>query len=250
MDKILVDEMSWSQFREAMAANDLIIMPIGSTEAHGPHNPLGTDTFIASDVAEAVGRRVKAPVAPPMPVGNALGLIGFPGTANIGAELLHRVLLQVCESFANHGAKRFLFINGHGGNASTLRAVSANLFADLGVLSVSTEWWTTLPHLMDIEIHEHGGLYETSFALKVAEDSVDLAKVPEESVDEDSLGQLGLGRFEGVPLKRPYPMGRVHPLGYFGSDVMNASKETGEDLFDKYVEFCVGLAEELRRITL
>ena len=147
MKKVMVSEMSWIEFRDNMASNDLVIIPVGSIEEHGPHNPLGTDMIIAREAARAIGERACAPVAPVMPVGNARNLIGFPGTATIDPELLRQVMVQVCEAYIHHGAKRFLFINGHGGNTTTLKMVGADLYAKHGVISTQTEWWITLPQI-------------------------------------------------------------------------------------------------------
>lgn len=71
MHKTLISEMSWYEFRDAMAFNDLIIIPVGSNEEHGPHNPLGTDTILARELAAASASRPacpwprRSPSAPP-----------------------------------------------------------------------------------------------------------------------------------------------------------------------------------------
>ena len=86
MKKVFIEDMSWIEFREAMTANDLVIIPVGSIEEHGHHNPLGTDYFIAKQAAYDIGNFVDAPVAPLLPIGNASNLMGFPGTVSIDNE--------------------------------------------------------------------------------------------------------------------------------------------------------------------
>jgi len=157
MKKVLIEEMSWVEFRNVMTDNDLIVFPVGSIEEHGPHNPLGADYLIAEKAAYDIGMKVNAPVAPLMPIGNASNLMGFPGTVTLDPKLLRNVLLQVCEGFIKQGAKRFLFINGHGGNTSTIKIVSDDLYEKYKVFSTQTEWWIILKQMSEFPCNDHGG---------------------------------------------------------------------------------------------
>lgn len=103
-----------------------MVVPVGSTEQHGPHLPLDTDTRIASAVADSVVTRlisdgVSAMVAPSVAYGASGEHEGFPGTVSIGSEALTQVLLEYGRS-ALSWATRLVFVNGHGGNLSALRA--------------------------------------------------------------------------------------------------------------------------------
>lgn len=139
MKKVMVEEMSWYEFRDAMSSNDLIIVPIGSIEEHGPHSALLFDTAIARETAKAIGERVEAPVVPVMPIGNARSLMGFPGTVSIDSELIRELMVQICEGFIKHGAKRIIFINSHGGNSAAIKVVCDDLYAKYGVMCVQAE---------------------------------------------------------------------------------------------------------------
>lgn len=110
---------SWPQVR----ADPLVLVPAGSTEQHGPHLPLSTDTVIAQAVAErAAALLPDGPlVAPPIPYGASGEHAGFPGTVSIGHEALHAVLVETVRSLAMW-AGRIVFVNGHGGNVPTLDA--------------------------------------------------------------------------------------------------------------------------------
>jgi len=248
----MIAEMSWVRFREVMATNDLVIVPVGSIEEHGPHNPLGTDTIIAREMAKEIGMRAEAPVAPVMPIGNARNLMGFPGTATLDPELLRQVIVQLCEAYIRHGAKRFLFINGHGGNTSTLKNVEADLYARHGVISTQTEWWLTLPKMSEFPCNDHGGQYETSMVLAIDETLVDMAKaktVPRKNLTGELTFADGL-QFRGVKLPVSISLDRLTPLGNYGAEAEKATAELGGKMREAYIEYCVGLARELRKIIL
>jgi creatinine amidohydrolase len=252
MNKVLISDMSWVEFRDVMATNDLVIIPVGSIEEHGPHNPLGTDMLIARAAARAIGAKAQAPVAPVMPVGNARNLAAFPGTATIDPELLRQVMVQLCEAYIRHGAKRFLFINGHGGNTATLKRVSADLYARHKAIATQTEWWLTLPRISEYPCNDHGGKYETSMVMAVDEGLVNMAKavtVPRKNLSAQLTFSNGL-QFRGAKLTSPVPLDRLTPMGNYGAEAEQADVRMGRKMFDVYVDYCAGLVEELRKIHL
>lgn len=111
-------------------ADALVLVPLGSAEQHGPHLPLSTDTLIARAVArEAAGLlRGSRPVlvAPAVPYGASGEHADFPGTVSIGHEALGHLLVEAVRSLALWAA-RVAFVNGHGGNTTTLRTFVAPL---------------------------------------------------------------------------------------------------------------------------
>ncbi len=252
MKKVMIADMSWIEFRDVMAVNDLIIIPVGSIEEHGPHNPLGTDMLIARETAKVIGEKSKSPVAPVMPIGNARNLMGFVGTATLDPELLRDVMVQVCEDYIRHGAKKFLFINGHGGNTSTLKMVGADLYAKHGVISTQTEWWLTLPQISEYPCNDHGGHYETSMMMACDEGLVDMSKastVLRKDLTPELIFKNGL-EYKGVKLPINIPLDRLTPLGNYGAEAEKANLELGIKMFQVYVDYCVDLAEELKKIVL
>jgi creatinine amidohydrolase len=116
---------SWPDVR----ADPLVLVPVGSTEQHGPHLPLSTDTVIAQAVAERAADALRtAPVfvAPAIAYGASGEHAGFPGTVSIGHEALHGLIVETVRSLALW-AGRVVFVNGHGGNAATLDAAVTQL---------------------------------------------------------------------------------------------------------------------------
>lgn len=104
-----------------------LLVPLGSTEQHGPHLPLDTDTRIAAAVAAGIAAALPADegaatlIAPAVPYGASGEHQGFPGTISIGTEALRVLLVEYVRS-ASDWAPRVLFVNGHGGNVEALRA--------------------------------------------------------------------------------------------------------------------------------
>lgn len=119
---------SWTSGRLS-GSRPTLLVPLGSTEQHGPHLPLDTDTRIAAAVAAAVaaaGARdgvveLCALVAPAIPYGASGEHQAFPGTISIGTDALGALLIEYVRSAADW-AGRVLFVNGHGGNVEALRA--------------------------------------------------------------------------------------------------------------------------------
>ncbi|GAA2592575.1 mycofactocin biosynthesis peptidyl-dipeptidase MftE [Winogradskya consettensis] len=112
------------------ATGALVLVPVGSTEQHGPHLPFTTDTVIARAVAGGAAERLPGTlVAPAIAFGNSGEHAGFPGTISIGHEALRFVLIETMRSLALW-ARRVVFVNGHGGNVRTLDDAVASLRAE------------------------------------------------------------------------------------------------------------------------
>lgn len=106
-----------------------LIVPVGSTEQHGPHLPLDTDTRIATAVARRVAEQSAHLLAPAIAYGASGEHQDFPGTVSIGTAALTAVLVEYGRS-ACEWAARLVFVNGHGGNTDALRAATATLRAE------------------------------------------------------------------------------------------------------------------------
>jgi mycofactocin precursor peptide peptidase len=148
----------WTSVR----AGALVLVPVGSTEQHGPHLPFSTDSVIARAVAErAADALATAPdgpplVAPAIVYGASGEHAGFPGTISIGHEALHIVIVETVRSLALW-AGRVVLVNGHGGNVPTLDAAAGRLRVEGHDVS-----WT------DCDIpgsDAHAGFTETSVML-------------------------------------------------------------------------------------
>lgn len=251
MKKTLIEEMSWTEFRDAMKETDLVIIPVGVIEEHGCHNPLGTDTFIAAACAKLIGEGARAPVAAVMPFGYSANLVNFPGTNSLDPELYRKVLFSYAESYVKHGARRFLFINGHGGNTNILAMVCGDLFDKYGCICLFNQWWEVLPALKpEWNCADHGGYFETSMMMAVNSDLVDLGKAkaaPVVSLTAKIEYQHGW-QYGGASIPLPIDLYKVHKYGNVGNPPFEANADLGQKMITTYVEFNVALANELKKV--
>ncbi len=108
-----LQDMKWPDVTEYLRDKDVILLPVGSTEQHGRHAPLGTDTFIASRLAEDAARRASVICAPPLAFGWSPHHLVLPGTISIRPTTLQELLMDVIHSLARHGFAKFIVVNGH-----------------------------------------------------------------------------------------------------------------------------------------
>ena len=152
------------------AGRQVLIVPMGALEQHGPHLPLDCDAFIAAAVAERVhNRRPEAGLAPVLPIGASGEHAGFPGTLSIGTQALRLVVVELVRHAAAHWAA-VLVLNGHGGNRDALREA-----ADLCRYEGRR---LKIVHLGTAGMDAHAGRAETSMMLHLAPERVrvDLAE--------------------------------------------------------------------------
>jgi creatinine amidohydrolase len=111
---VWLHENSWCELAERrQRAKDVIIIPVGSTEQHGAHLPLGTDTMVAMMLAEDAAVETDIVVAPPVWFGWSPHHMVLPGTITVRPEVLVELIYDIVESLHKHGFSSFVVINGH-----------------------------------------------------------------------------------------------------------------------------------------
>ncbi len=106
---------------------EVVVIPVGSTEPHGPHLPYGTDLYIVDGItAEAVPRanaeKARVLRLPPLPISNNVNFKKFPFACRISVETLMAVLMDIVTALREDGVRKIVIVNGHGGNDATIKA--------------------------------------------------------------------------------------------------------------------------------
>ncbi|MGH8868188.1 MAG: mycofactocin biosynthesis peptidyl-dipeptidase MftE [Actinomycetes bacterium] len=219
-----VDRISWPAVPDA----PLVLVPTGSTEQHGPHLPLGTDTAIAVAVAERAARELwvspydaEVLVAPPVSYGASGEHQHFRGTTSIGTESLRLVLVELVRSLSTW-AGRVVFVNGHGGNVPALLSAVTQLVHE----GHDVAWVPSATEMAGA----HAGHTETSVMLHLAPALVDMSRAGPGNVAP--IGEL-LPRIvaDGVVA--------VSPNGVLG-DPSSAHADEGRHMLDSMVDGVVG----------
>jgi len=107
-------ENTWKEIEESGA--DIVIIPIGAIEQHGPHLPVGTDWFMADVWAKCVGEKLNAYVLPALPISNSQEHLDFKGSVSIRPCTLAQVVEEIILSLRHQGFKKFVVMSAHGGN--------------------------------------------------------------------------------------------------------------------------------------
>lgn len=207
-----LDELTTVELAEAKRSGWVLAVPLGSTEQHGPHLPLSTDTVVAAELCRRLGdARSDVVTAPAIPVGSSGEHQGFAGTLSIGQDALELMVLELCRS-ATETFDHVVLVNGHGGNAVALRRAVELLRRESRDVHL---------HLPRVEGDLHAGRTETSMMLALRPDLVRTAPV---AGNTRALAEIW-------PELRSGGVVAVSPSGVLG-DPTGASAREGSALLD------------------
>jgi creatinine amidohydrolase len=246
-------EMSWRDFAAADMSSAVAVLPVAAIEQHGPHLPVGVDTFINEGYLARAVARVPAdwPVLflPVQSIGKSNEHLEYPGTLTFSHETLIRAWFEIGESVARTGCRKILFVNSHGGNVPVIDIVARELRVRCKMLAVHAAWHRLgFPDgMFSAKERAHGihaGDAETSLMLAFKPHTVKMS----EARNFESLAETVERECQQLRVTQPIGFGwmssDLNPLGAVG-DAANANAERGDALADSGAEKFIDLLRDV-----
>jgi creatinine amidohydrolase len=263
---LVLQKMSWTDVRDYLKTSDMVIIPLGSTEQHGPHLPLGTDYYEAMGMSKLISARTRVVVAPVLLAGYSEYHSGFPGSLSLKPGTMEQVLFETAEMLIKYGFRRFMFFNCHGGNNIVQQGVIHRINHKTEAIATSIGHGSPIQESGEEEeefFDWHAGVNETSIMLYLKPELVkmeraekpdirftsqmqDLTKLAKKNPDLMNV----LDSLFGVPVETKKG-GASHELSSNGvwslSDPKKATKEIGEKTVSRMVERAVKFIEAWKK---
>jgi len=245
---VWLDHMTSPQVAKAIEGGfHTVLLAVGSTEQHGPHLPLGTDSLIGDKLMERIAERLgKTLVAPTIRVGASEHHMAFSGSMTLREEVLEEVIMDYCRSLARHGFRTIIVIPTHGGNRETVIRAGERLSRETLTARVIThpDEASYVTAMVEVggkydrtpgEVGSHAGHLETSLILADYPELVDIEKATRGKVDmgydsEDKLHEVG--------------MHNLSPVGILG-DATGSTPEAGKDYIESLL---TAIVEQILRL--
>jgi len=182
--KNYLPHMTVPEVRDFLTRSDMVLIPVASLEQHGNHLPIGTDYINGVEQAKLIAQRADVLVAPILLPGQSPYHMGFEGTVTLPSTLIQEVYFQAAKSLMQHGFKRFLIMNAHGGNRAITTFIvdrinqeTPGIAVDLGAVIgpfIDRERAASAPRPDNSVLDRHGGTGETSSSLYLMPSLVEL----------------------------------------------------------------------------
>ncbi len=232
----LLSDLNWTEVRDYLKRDDRIILPLGATEEHGPHLGLGTDHYEAEAIASRAAESTGVALAPTLNYGMSLSLMGFPGTVSLRPTTLMAVLEDIIHSLYQHGFRRILIVNGHGGNSAAIGSIVQTVAPEVPDLSLKLfEWWTDkeayqiVTDTMGEQAGSHASFGETAFMMAIRPNAVKLENLTGNDAPVENSRDI----------ETVNTFAKKYPDGIMGLDPHKATAEAGKAVLKKTVEICI-----------
>ena len=243
----LADE-TWPDLGSYFAEESLALVPLGSTEQHGPHLPEGTDHLIAEGFAREVADRTDYLCTPTINIGVSPHHKQFHGTMWVDPPVFRDYVESFTRNLAYHGIDRVIFVNAHGGNIDHLREVGRRLRDEEVIYAIEWMWNDSISDLVD-EIFEnngpHGGPKETAMIQHLHPELVHDDEL--ESARDGGVPSVEAADTEKFGSRTFYDAADNTDNGVLG-DQTDATAEKGEQMFEaaseQLVKLCAWLDDQ------
>ncbi|MEA2512535.1 MAG: creatinine amidohydrolase [Thermomicrobiales bacterium] len=251
----LLYKMTWEETRAAVDKRLVVVIPVAAIEQHGPHLPVDVDNLLTVTLCEEAARRHPDILACAMhiPYGYNAHNMAFPGTVSIRQQVFVDYCFDVCASYAAHGFKYILLINGHGSNVHLCEGIARRVSMETSARCGQFIWPQLVPDVI-ADFREsvypggtgHACEVETSLYLAIDPDSVQQEKAPKEITW--NVGEYWYKDFAGGgPLSYTSHHHEFSRTGVAGDPTV-ATAEKGRLMLEAFCERLPKLAEEFRTI--
>ncbi|WLR52905.1 creatininase family protein [Bacillus tianshenii] len=231
-------DMTWEEVKDSLQTVKMAIVPVGAHEQHGPHMVESCDAVLAEEMSKRLGKRMfpHVLITPTINMGVSQHHINFPGTITLQPSTLLALIRDIITSLKHHGIEKFLFLNAHGGNQSTLNIASTTLSAELNVEIYYAK--TTASAKQAIGTHIESTLFghscerEISEALYLAPQLIRKEKLTKGEINDN-------GRWKrlrpGNPIQGAYKYEEMTANGCIGNGT-KGSELIGREIVEEAVE--------------
>ncbi len=233
---------AWPEVENYLKKSTGIIIPVGSTEQHGPTGFIGTDALCPEMLAYEIGDRMGAMVAPTISIGMAQHHLGFAGSITLRPSTLIATICDIVNSLTRHGFDRFFFLNGHGGNIASLNAAFSEIYAESSLGTAGTNrpavrctienWWNgdAIKGISEKYFAEAEGSHATAseVALTYFGYPDDASRIRRDQLTPKIAPEGPI--YDADDYRRRFPDGRI------GSDPTLATAEIGKELYEASVD--------------
>lgn len=258
----LMTELTWPEIQAFLGRHDMLLWPVGSTEQHGLHAGLGSDSIVALELARRVAPRVNALIAPVLQYGISEAHMHFAGTLAVSTATFAAMVDEILASMLRHGFRKIFILSGHGANNDVLAQAAGRLRrrhdAFGAVIPIVTMLKATTPAAMWQSSvmgpgDGHAGELETSLVLAARPLAVDMAAAHAERPDQKLFPNEGISvttpdgiTFEGWTALTTLGAEEYTPATGAAGDPTLATAQKGEAAFAVAVTKTVSFIEAVR----
>ena len=235
----ILEELTWTEAKKCFEKTSIAMLPLGATEQHGYHLPLGTDTFLATELCTRVAEEINAIVLPSIPIGYSWVWKKIPGTISLSESTMETIIKEIACSLNNYGVKYLIIFTGHEANSAAMKYATRDISEQIQTKLIYF-FYPGLQNIINNNMDSkpwngivHAAEFETSLMLATHENLVNMKEAQREYPPIPSdFGNTAL------------PLGDLSKSGVYG-DATVASKEKGELFFELIVKKSVKIITDI-----